>query len=416
MISQTEGIRPMAPPRWRSLNGIMNVFWDAEGRSGARGRYISPDPRIMIFFNEVSSHIRMSNRESEPESRFRPMTRAMYVPAGMPLQTNFTAVHRFSHIDLHLHRDRLLGFLAPSVGRSVAQAALRRPVEMQDVDAIETLAKLLVEELTNRSRHAVYSESLVGSIATALLDIRDLVVLRENDDIAVDHVNFHVRSGEVVGIAGVQGNGQSALIEALTGLQHAASGRVTFLGKDITNASVRERHRMGMAHIPEDRHKSGMIGNFTIYENMVLNTYYDDRFSTGPNINWPQVLKTSAQYAIDFDVRTPSVYLKAGNLSGGNQQKMVVARELERETKLVIASQPTRGLDVGSIEYIHKRLMEARDEGDGVLIVSSELDEIMSLSDRILVMFEGRIVAEFDASAGPVDKNAVGLAMAGANA
>jgi len=173
MISQTEGIRPMAPPRWRSLNGIMNVFWDAEGRSGARGRYISPDPRIMIFFNEVSSHIRMSNRESEPESRFRPMTRAMYVPAGMPLQTNFTAVHRFSHIDLHLHRDRLLGFLAPSVGRSVAQAALRRPVEMQDVDAIETLAKLLVEELTNRSRHAVYSESLVGSIATALLDIRD---------------------------------------------------------------------------------------------------------------------------------------------------------------------------------------------------------------------------------------------------
>ena len=249
-----------------------------------------------------------------------------------------------------------------------------------------------------------------------LLDIRDLVVLRENDDIAVDHVSFHVRSGEVVGIAGVQGNGQSALIEALTGLQHAASGKVAFLGDDITNASVRERHRMGMAHIPEDRHKSGMISNFTIYENMVLNTYYDDRFSTGPSINWPEVLKTSAQYAVDFDVRTPSIYLKAGNLSGGNQQKMVVARELERETKLVIASQPTRGLDVGSIEYIHSRLMDSRDEGDGVLIVSSELDEIMSLSDRILVMFEGRIVAEFDATAGPVDKNAVGLAMAGAPA
>ncbi|QKV19582.1 ABC transporter ATP-binding protein [Oricola thermophila] len=249
-----------------------------------------------------------------------------------------------------------------------------------------------------------------------LLDVRDLLVLRENDEVAVDHVNFHVRSGEVVGIAGVQGNGQTALIEALTGLQNAAGGHIDFLGRDITHASVRDRHRMGMAHIPEDRLKSGMIANFTIYENMVLNTYYDDRFSRGPNIDWQEVLRTAAQYAVDFDVRTPSVYLKAGNLSGGNQQKMVVARELERETKLVIASQPTRGLDVGSIEYIHKRLMEARDEGDGVLIVSSELDEIMSLSDRILVMFEGRIVAEFDASAGPVDKNAVGLAMAGAHA
>ncbi|GAB4363785.1 MAG: ABC transporter ATP-binding protein [Oricola sp.] len=249
-----------------------------------------------------------------------------------------------------------------------------------------------------------------------LLDVRDLVVLRDNDEIAVNHVSFHVRSGEVVGIAGVQGNGQSALIEALTGLRHVAGGKVTFLGKDVTDASVRERHRMGMAHIPEDRHKSGMIANFTIYENMVLNTYYSDRFSRGPNINWPEVMKTAAQYSVDFDVRTPSIFLKAGNLSGGNQQKMVVARELERETKLVIASQPTRGLDVGSIEYIHGRLMDARDEGDGVLIVSSELDEIMSLSDRILVMFKGRIVAEFDATAGPVDKNAVGLAMAGAPA
>ncbi|WP_421849552.1 ABC transporter ATP-binding protein [Oricola sp.] len=248
-----------------------------------------------------------------------------------------------------------------------------------------------------------------------MLDVSELVVLRENDEIAVDNISLQVRSGEVVGIAGVQGNGQSALIEALTGLQHASNGSIRFLGEDITHASVRQRHRMGMAHIPEDRHKSGMIANFTIFENMVLNTYYEDRFSSGPNIKWPDVLKTAAQYAIDFDVRTPSVYLNAGNLSGGNQQKMVVARELERETRLVIAAQPTRGLDVGSIEYIHARLMAARDEGDGVLIVSSELDEILSLSDRILVMFKGRIVAEFNCAAGPVDKNAVGLAMAGAS-
>jgi simple sugar transport system ATP-binding protein len=157
-----------------------------------------------------------------------------------------------------------------------------------------------------------------------------------------------------------------------------------------------------------------MIANFTVAENMVLNSYYDERYASGPNIRWPDVFRSAAKYAADFDVRTPSVYAKAGQLSGGNQQKLVVARELERETNLVIAAQPTRGLDVGSIEYIHARLMHARDTGDGVLIVSSELDEIMALSDRILVMFKGRIVAEFDTAAGPVDKNAIGLAMAGA--
>jgi general nucleoside transport system ATP-binding protein len=249
-----------------------------------------------------------------------------------------------------------------------------------------------------------------------LLEVKDLTVLRDNDEIAVDHVSFDVKSGEVVGIAGVQGNGQSALVEALTGLHRVASGHIRYLDKDVTHASARTRHRMGMAHIPEDRQRSGMIANFTVAENMVLNTYYDERYSTGPNIRWPDVLKSSAKYAADFDVRTPSVYAKAGELSGGNQQKLVVARELERETNMVIAAQPTRGLDVGSIEYIHARLMHARDTGDGVLIVSSELDEIMALSDRILVMFKGRIVAEFDATAGTVDKNAIGLAMAGATA
>ena len=169
-----------------------------------------------------------------------------------------------------------------------------------------------------------------------------------------------------------------------------------------------------MAHIPEDRHKSGMIGRFTIAENMVLNSYYDEEYTKGLSVDWNHVAETAAAFCVDFDVRTPSVFLEAGNLSGGNQQKMVVARELERQTKLVIASQPTRGLDVGSIEYIHRRLIESRDEGDGVLIISSELDEIMGLADRILVMFKGRIVGEFDNSGGKADRNAVGLAMAGA--
>lgn len=249
-----------------------------------------------------------------------------------------------------------------------------------------------------------------------LLDVQDLTILRDNDEIAVDHLSLSVRSGEIVGIAGVQGNGQSALIEALTGLRRAASGQILFEDQDITHASVRARHRMGIAHIPEDRQRAGIIKSFTVAENMVLDTYYDERFSSGPQINWKTVNARAAAFAEDFDVRTPSVFESAGHLSGGNQQKLVVARELSREITLVVAGQPTRGLDVGSIEYIHKRLVEARDTGDGVLIISSELDEIMALSDRILVMFKGRIVAEFDATQGAVDKGAVGLAMAGAAA
>ena len=247
-----------------------------------------------------------------------------------------------------------------------------------------------------------------------VLEVRDLVVLRDDDSVAVDGVSFTVRSGEIVGLAGVQGNGQSALIEALTGLARPAAGEVIFEGSDITHASPRARHRAGIAHIPEDRHRMGMIASFTVAENMVLDTYYDDRFSKGPQVMWDKVQEAAALLSRDYDVRTPSVFLKAGNLSGGNQQKMVVARELSRDTRFVVAAQPTRGLDVGSIEYIHGRLVAAREEGDGVLIVSSELDEILALSDRILVMFKGRIVAEFDATKGKVDKAEVGLAMAGA--
>ncbi len=244
------------------------------------------------------------------------------------------------------------------------------------------------------------------------LETHDLTILRDSGDIAVDRLNMNVRGGEVVGIAGVQGNGQSALIEALAGVRPAAHGTVTFDGEDITHRSARQRHRIGIAHIPEDRQAAGLITSFTVAENMVLDSYYDDRFSKGPQVDWAKVNETAAQWVQDFDIRTPSVFAQAGHLSGGNQQKLVVARELARDTKCVIAGQPTRGLDVGSIEYIHKRLIAARDEGDGVLLISSELDEILALSDRILVMFKGRIVAEYTADV--ADKAQIGLAMAGA--
>ena len=174
MTCHTDGIKLLAPVKWRSLDGLVGVFWDAEGHPGARGYYLSPDPRIVIFFNDVSSHIRMTNREGGMTGYSRPMTRAVYVPAGVPLWTSFTAAHRFSHLDLHLHKDRMLRFLSPTVGTSAALAALRRPVEIQDVGAIETLASLLVDEVSGPTKHALYAESLVGAIVGGLLDIQDI--------------------------------------------------------------------------------------------------------------------------------------------------------------------------------------------------------------------------------------------------
>ena len=244
-----------------------------------------------------------------------------------------------------------------------------------------------------------------------LLEARGLTVVNEREELAVDGVDLAVHEGEVVGIAGVQGNGQTELVEALTGLRSLVRGTVAFLGEDITTASTRKRHRLGIAHIPEDRQHSGIIGEFDIAENMVLDSYYDWPYSSGALMHWSEVHKVCVKNVIDFDVRTPSIYSLADHLSGGNQQKLIASRELSRGIKLLIAAQPTRGIDVGSIEYIHKRIIQARDSGVGVLIVSTELDEILSLSDRILVMFRGRIVGEFEG--GKVSKSEIGLAMAG---
>ena len=247
----------------------------------------------------------------------------------------------------------------------------------------------------------------------ALLDVRDLSAVDEREEVAVDGISFAVREGEIVGIAGVQGNGQTELVEALTGLRRPTHGTISFLGHEITRASARERHKMGMAHIPEDRQRAGMIGEFEIAENMVLDSYYDEPYSTGLTMHWNAVHNVCVKNVIDFDVRTPSIFSLADHLSGGNQQKLIVARELSRNVKLVVAAQPTRGIDVGSIEYIHKRIVEARDRGVGVLIVSTELDEILALSDRILVMYRGRIAGEFP---GGASKSSIGLAMAGGKA
>ncbi|MCD4671023.1 MAG: ABC transporter ATP-binding protein [Anaerolineaceae bacterium] len=245
----------------------------------------------------------------------------------------------------------------------------------------------------------------------AVLKVENLVALDDRDQLAIDGVSFEIRSGEILGIAGVQGNGQTELVRVLTGLAHPVDGEITLLGEDITGASPRKITELGTAHIPEDRQRDGLVLNFPIVDNLVLNTYYIEPNARGVLMQQDILLKTADDLINKFDVRTPNSVTTVGSLSGGNQQKVIVAREFSRPIKMLIASQPTRGLDVGSIEYIHHRLIEKRDAGVAVLLVSTELDEVMQLSDRIAVMFDGKIVGVLPAA--EATKEQIGLLMAG---
>jgi simple sugar transport system ATP-binding protein len=244
-----------------------------------------------------------------------------------------------------------------------------------------------------------------------VLKVEDMHVKDVRGLESVRGVSFTVRAGEVLGIAGVQGNGQTELAEALTGLRHVESGHLLLAGIDLTGKSPRLMTETGLAHIPEDRQRHGLVLPYTVADNLILCDYYQPRFSKGVVIQQNQVDANARQLIKEYDVRTPSPYVSAGKLSGGNQQKVIVARELSRPVKLLIASQPTRGLDVGSIEYIHKEIIVMRDRGVAVLLISAELDEILSLSDRIAVMYRGQIVATVDGK--DASREQLGLWMAG---
>ena len=247
-----------------------------------------------------------------------------------------------------------------------------------------------------------------------ILNVEGLSVRDQRNLETVHNVSFTVRGGEVLGIAGVQGNGQTELSEALTGLRHPTSGKVTIEGKDLTGKPPRIITEAGLGHIPEDRQRHGLVLSYSIADNMALCDYYHAPFSSR-GVLQPKALDENSRKLIKaFDVRTPSPFVSVGKLSGGNQQKVIVGRELSRSNvKLVIANQPTRGLDVGSIEYIHSEIIKMRDRGVAVLLISAELDEIMALSDRIAVMYRGQIVAVVDAK--KTTREQLGLWMAGAH-
>lgn len=247
-----------------------------------------------------------------------------------------------------------------------------------------------------------------------VLQVENLTVRDERNHVAVKDVSLQVRAGEILGVAGVQGNGQRELVEALTGLRPVESGRILIDGRDCTNAAPRQITETGVAHIPEDREKHGLVMAYSVADNMVLNQYYQPPYASGPMLEQDEIANHSRQLVKEYDVRTPSIFTMARNLSGGNKQKVIVAREFSRPVKLLIANQPTRGIDVGSIEFIHKQIVAQRDRGVAVLLVSAELDEVLSLSDRVAVMFDGRIVKTLPIA--EATRERVGLLMAGSEA
>lgn len=244
-----------------------------------------------------------------------------------------------------------------------------------------------------------------------VLTVKDLKVLDDRGSVAVDHVELHVRSGEVLGVAGVQGNGQTELVEAITGLRAILGGQVRVGSHDVSGAAPRKVLDAGVAHVPEDRQRHGLVLSYPIADNLVLSTYGKEPFSHGIVIDADAIEKNAEQLVKEFDVRTSSAQAAASTLSGGNQQKVIVAREFSRPISLLIASQPTRGVDVGSIEFIHQEIIRQRDAGVAVLLVSAELDEILALADRIAVMFKGKIIATVPRE--EATREGLGLIMAG---
>ena len=292
-------------------------------------------------------------------------------------------------------------------------SVLRKGKYIGTVNVAETSAQELSNMMVGRPVQ-LQVDKADAKPGEVVLDVQNVSVaskLHKND--AVKNVSFQVRSGEIVCLAGIEGNGQTEFIHALTGLEKARTGKALMLGQDLLKLPIRKRSRLGVSHIPEDRHKHGLVLDYTLEQNMVLQTYFSTRFQTAGFIKSGAIRNYATKLIDEYDVRSGQGPVTiARSMSGGNQQKAIIAREFDRDPKLMVAVQPTRGLDVGAIENIHKQLIALRDEGKAVLLVSLELSEVMNLADRILVMYEGEIVGEFDPKT--TDAHTLGLYMAGA--
>jgi simple sugar transport system ATP-binding protein len=283
-------------------------------------------------------------------------------------------------------------------GRVVGQ---QRPADTNEDDLAELMVGREVQLTVDRG---------ISHPGEPVLRLSGLQAKDDRGNLAVRGVDLEVRAGEILGIAGVAGNGQDELVEAIIGLRHPTAGTVTLAGADVTGRSPRDMNEAAVAYVPADRHRFGLITPFSLADNLVLTSYYRRPYARGMIRDGDAIQRDALSSIERFDIRTPSATVSAGTLSGGNQQKAVVAREFDRELKLLVLDQPTRGLDVGSIEFIHRQVIAKRDAGTAVLLVSAELDEVLEMSDRIGVMYAGRIVAIVEGRT--ADKNEVGLLMA----
>lgn len=300
---------------------------------------------------------------------------------------------------------------------------LREVLEFSDRIMVIQRGKVVGETVPEEADQEKLAEMMVGRAVDLIpdkkkmeagepvLEVSNLVVADSTQKETVHGISFKLHAGEILGIAGVQGNGQTELEEAVTGMREPVDGTIRILNREVKKIKPREFVENHGAHIPEDRQRDGLILSFTVEDNLMLCTYYQQPFSKNKILNRNAIRENSDKLVVDFDIRPPDSTLFVSSLSGGNQQKVIVARELSRDNKLIVASQPTRGLDVGSIEYIHNQLLNKRDEGCGILLISSELDEIMELSDRILVMYKG--IVDFESKTEETTKSEIGLYMAG---
>jgi general nucleoside transport system ATP-binding protein len=407
------GAEPLRGPRFVDLRRAEKDVADLGRRYGTAGtldRWV--EPRRLVEDLSVGVQQRVE------------ILKALYRGAQILILDEPTAVLTPQETDelLQIMRD----LAASGVGIIFITHKLREVLAVTDRVTTLRLGKVVGTVPTAGATRESLAEMMVGravvlrvdkgpaSPGEVVLDVAGLVVHDDRHHEALGGLDLQVRAGEIVGVAGVEGNGQRELVEALTGIRRPARGTVRIADRDVTGASPRRIAGIGVAHIPEDREKDGIVGAYSVADNLVLNRYHRAPFAKGFRRRFRTVEDNARELVQRFDLRTSSIHAPASTLSGGNKQKLIVARELSVDNKLVIASQPTRGVDVGSIEFIHQQLVDQRDAGVGVLLVSAELDEIFGLSDRIVVMYEGRVVADLPAA--EATREQVGLLMAGAGA
>ena len=391
-------------------NGLLDVA-AAEGKvSAIAERYgLAVDPRRLVRDLPVGVQQRVE------------ILKALYHDADILILDEPTAVLTPQETD------HLFGVLKTLTAQGMAiifiSHKLREVLAIADRIIVLRQGRVVAETTPGETHQAGLASLMVGrpvdlriqrsaaTVGDAVLEVEHLRVADDRGTFRVDDLSLTVRSGEMVGVAGVEGNGQTELIEALTGLRRPTSGRVIVGGRDLTGRPPHEVIQAGVAHVPEDRQKYGLVLDYSVANNLVLSRHDVAPFARGPWLSFTAILKEAQRLIQAFDIRTPSPSVRVRTLSGGNQQKTVIARELARPVRLVIAAQPTRGLDVGSTEAVHQRLLAARLSGSGVLLVSVELDEILALADRIVVLYRGRVVAELPSAR--ADRALIGLLMAG---